>query len=164
MNKPHSPINQIYRDHHSWLYQWLRRRLNNSEDAADLAQDTFLRVLKRQEHLHFQQPRAILTIIAKGLLINWYQRKAIEKAYLEALATRPEVYEITPEQQVEAIEALCLINQLIQRLSLRQRQIFIWSQLEGITQQEIANRLGISTRTVMRDLVAVLAQCLAAIE
>lgn len=158
------PISDLYVNHHSWLYQWLKRRLNHSEDAADLAQDTFLRILKRQDSYYYDQPRALLTTVAKGILINWYQRKAIEKSYLEVLSTQPQCDEITPEQRLEAIEALCLIHQLLNKLSLRQRQVFIWSQLEGLAQQEIANRLGISTRTVMRDVVSVLAQCLAIME
>ncbi|ENW92163.1 MULTISPECIES: sigma-70 family RNA polymerase sigma factor [Acinetobacter] len=155
------PVNTLYRQHHSWLYQWLKRRLNHSEDAADLAHDTFIRILKRKDQLYFDQPRALLTTVAKGILINWYQRKSIEKAYLEALSSRPEYDEISPEQKISAIESLCLINQLLNQMPERQQQVFIWSQLEGLTQQEIANRLNISTRTVMRDLVAVLTQCLA---
>ncbi|EPF88115.1 ECF sigma factor FemI [Acinetobacter gyllenbergii] len=158
------PINTLYRHHHSWLYQWLKRRLNQSEDAADLAHDTFIRILKRKDQLYFDQPRALLTTVAKGLLINWYQRKSIEKAYLEALASRAEYDEITPEQKLSAIESLCLINQLLNQLPERQQQVFIWSQLEGLTQQEIATRLNISTRTVMRDLVTVLTQCLAVMD
>lgn len=155
------PINTLYRQHHSWLYQWLKRRLNHSEDAADLAHDTFIRILKRKDQLYFDQPRALLTTVAKGILINWYQRKSIERAYSEALSSRPEYDEISPEQKISAIESLCLINQLLNQMPERQQQVFIWSQLEGLTQQEIANRLNISTRTVMRDLVAVLTQCLA---
>lgn len=155
------PVNTLYRQHHSWLYQWLKRRLNHSEDAADLAHDTFIRILKRKDQLYFDQPRALLTTVAKGILINWYQRKSIEKAYLEALSSRPEYDEISPEQKISAIESLCLINQLLNQMPERQQQVFIWSQLEGLTQQEIANRLNISTRTVMRDLVSVLTQCLA---
>ncbi|NNP70077.1 sigma-70 family RNA polymerase sigma factor [Acinetobacter sp. Ac_5812] len=155
------PINTLYRQHHSWLYQWLKRRLNHSEDAADLAHDTFIRILKRKDQLYFDQPRALLTTVAKGILINWYQRKSIERAYLEALSSRPEYDEISPEQKISAIESLCLINQLLNQMPERQQQVFIWSQLEGLTQQEIANRLNISTRTVMRDLVTVLTQCLA---
>lgn len=154
-------IHNLYRNHHSWLYQWLKRRLNNSEDAADLAHDTFVRIIKRQNELYFDQPRAILTTVAKGILINWYQRKSIEKAYLESLLDRHEYDEITPEQKLAAIESLCLISQLLNQLPERQKKVFVWSQLEGLTQQEIATRLNVSTRTVMRDLVSVLAQCLA---
>ncbi|MDD3484875.1 sigma factor, partial [Azovibrio restrictus] len=37
------PLTRLYRDHHGWLQGWLRRRLGNAHEAADLAQDTFLR-------------------------------------------------------------------------------------------------------------------------
>ncbi|EPF75636.1 sigma-70 family RNA polymerase sigma factor [Acinetobacter rudis] len=157
-------IHQLYQGHHTWLYQWFKRRLNNSEDAADLAQDTFLRIMKRQEALHFEQPRAILTTVAKGILFNWYKRQEIEKAYLEALENRPEEYERSPEHVVEAVEALFLISELLDQFSDRERQIFLWSQLDGISQVEIAKRLNISTRTVMRDLTKVLSKCISIIE
>lgn len=157
-------IHQLYQGHHTWLYQWFKRRLNNSEDAADLAQDTFLRIMKRQEALHFEQPRAILTTVAKGILFNWYKRQEIEKAYLEALENRPEEYERSPEHVVEAVEALFLISELLDQFSDRERQIFLWSQLDGIPQVEIAKRLNISTRTVMRDLTKVLSKCISIIE
>ena len=157
-------IHQLYQGHHTWLYQWFKRRLNNSEDAADLAQDTFLRIMKRQEALHFEQPRAILTTVAKGILFNWYKRQEIEKAYLEALENRPEEYERSSEHVVEAVEALFLISELLDQFSDRERQIFLWSQLDGISQVEIAKRLNISTRTVMRDLTKVLSKCISIIE
>ena len=38
----------LYRQQHSWLTRWLRLRLNCSQSAADLAQDTFLRLLNKQ--------------------------------------------------------------------------------------------------------------------
>ncbi|MCW5618761.1 MAG: hypothetical protein KIS65_06080 [Nitrosomonas sp.] len=37
-------IHVLYTDHHSWLYSWLRRKLGNACDAADLAHDTLLRL------------------------------------------------------------------------------------------------------------------------
>ncbi|MCH1999596.1 RNA polymerase subunit sigma, partial [Achromobacter xylosoxidans] len=40
---PTDTVTQIYREHHGWLSAWLRKKLGNSFDAADLAHDTFLR-------------------------------------------------------------------------------------------------------------------------
>ena len=41
----HRELGRLYRDHHGWLRGWLLRRLNVPAEAADLAQDTFLRLL-----------------------------------------------------------------------------------------------------------------------
>ena len=38
----------LYSTHHGWLHNWLRAKLGNSFDAADLAQDTFIRVLRHR--------------------------------------------------------------------------------------------------------------------
>lgn len=157
-------LGTLYKNHYAWLHAWLKKRLNNSHIAADLAQDTFVRILTKQEKLNFSQPQALLTTVARGILINWYQRQAIEQAYLDVLAAQPEQYIPSPEQQLQSIESLTLIFQVLANLSERQRQIFIWSQLEGLTQQDIAQRLNISTRTVIRDLSLAMTQCLCAID
>ncbi|MGV8294512.1 sigma factor, partial [Pseudomonas aeruginosa] len=39
------PIEVLYGDHHGWLRGWLRKRLGNAFDAADLAHDTYVRIL-----------------------------------------------------------------------------------------------------------------------
>ncbi len=41
----HDAVSHLYQDHHGWLQGWLRRRLGCAENAADLAQDTFARLL-----------------------------------------------------------------------------------------------------------------------
>ena len=41
----HSALHRLYSEHNGWLKGWLRVRLGNAADAADLAQDTFIRVM-----------------------------------------------------------------------------------------------------------------------
>ncbi|MCP6237237.1 RNA polymerase subunit sigma, partial [Klebsiella pneumoniae] len=77
-------------DHHGWLSNWLRRRLGCPQNAADLAQDTFLRLLTAREQPVILEPRAFLTTIARRVLANHFRRQEIERAYLEALAAQPE--------------------------------------------------------------------------
>ncbi|AXM96565.1 sigma factor [Pseudomonas plecoglossicida] len=51
----------VYTEHNTWLKQWLYRKLGCSAQAADLAQDTFLRILQSQQkaatHLTLQRTR-----------------------------------------------------------------------------------------------------------
>ena len=85
-------IHTLYNDHHGWLHAWLSRRLGNAWDAADLAHDTFLRLLGRRGGRDFgNEPRALLTHIAKGLVIDRWRRQDIEQAYLESIAHLPEL-------------------------------------------------------------------------
>ncbi len=83
-------LQRFYADHHRWLHGWLRRQLGCRDNAADLAQDTFVRLLAREQDLRaIREPRAYLHAIARGLLLNHWRRRRIEQAYLEALAARP---------------------------------------------------------------------------
>lgn len=40
-----SNIHHLYLKHHRWLYRWLQGKLGHEGDAADIAQDTFLRMM-----------------------------------------------------------------------------------------------------------------------
>lgn len=82
----------LYSDHHGWLLGWLRKRLGNAFDAADLTQDTYVRLLGRSgaEIQAIREPRALLMTIAQGLAANLYRKRCVEQAYLDALALIPE--------------------------------------------------------------------------
>jgi RNA polymerase sigma-70 factor (ECF subfamily) len=45
----HREVAALYTDHHGWLQGWLRRKVGNAFDAADLTQDTFVRILGVRE-------------------------------------------------------------------------------------------------------------------
>lgn len=83
-------VNNLYSSHQGWLRDWLRKRLGCSETAADLTQDTFIRLLLKENTPPLESPRAYLSTIAKGLMINHWQRQALEHAYLDFLAAQPE--------------------------------------------------------------------------
>jgi len=89
MSSPEFAVQALYSSHHGWLNAWLRARLGNAADAADLAQDTFVRLLQRTERLELKAPRAFLRTIARGLVIDHWRREEIERAYLETIAHLP---------------------------------------------------------------------------
>ncbi len=60
----------LYQQHHGWLHGWLRYKLGNAFDAADLTHDTFVRILAGRDIVAISQPRAYLTTVARGILIN----------------------------------------------------------------------------------------------
>jgi len=155
------PVEALYIDHHNWLYQWLRRRLGNSCDAADIAQDTFMRLLTRQQKDQVKEPRAYLSTIARGLVVDHWRRRELEQAWLETLAALPEAEMPSPENHALLLEALRQIDQMLDSLKPRMRQVFLMAQLDGLTCPQIALRLGISRSTVERDLATALRACYA---
>ena len=51
------------------------RRILTIDNAADLAQDTFVRLLQRREQLQLNAPRAFLRTVARGLVIDHWRRE-----------------------------------------------------------------------------------------
>lgn len=163
-----SPLQQqvhaLYSDHHGWLQRWLRGRLGNSADAADLAQDTFVRILGARDILPLREPRAYLTRIARHLLIDHHRRHSLELAYLDALALLPEVVAPSPEQRHIILETLHEIDAMLDGLPAKARSAFLLAQLEGLTYADIAQRLQVSERTVKRYMAQALQQCILLIQ
>ena len=150
---PEQTFHDLYRDHRSWLEGWLRRRMGNGSDAADLSQDTFVRLLASSQRIaDLQEPRAYLATVGKRLLANFYQRRSLEQAYLDALALLPEDCVPSPEQRWILLETLQALDELLDGLPGPVRRAFLLSQLEGLGYQAIAERLQVSERPIKRSM------------
>ena len=150
----------LYRQQHSWLQNWLRRRLNCSQSAADLAQDTFMRLLAKEQVPELHAPRTFLAKVAQSVLSNHYRRQKLERAYLEALAAMPARVAPSVETQAILLETLVALDAALEGLERPVRQAFLWSQVDGLGHAEIAGRLDISITTVKRYIIKGGAMCI----
>lgn len=150
----------LYSDHHGWLLGWLRKRLGNAFDAADLTQDTYVRLLGRSgaEIQAIREPRALLMTIAQGLAANLYRKRCVEQAYLDALALMPEAVAQSPEHRAIVLQTLVEVDRLLALLPLPVRQAFLLSQIDGMRQADIAAELGLSVPTVRRHIARAVVQ------
>ncbi|WP_432261996.1 sigma-70 family RNA polymerase sigma factor [Cupriavidus sp. TMH.W2] len=162
MGAADTTINQqlhvLYCNHHRWLQGWLRRQLGNACDAADLAQDVFLRLLRR-EPCDIREPRTYLSTIARGLVIEHWRRRELELAWLETLAQLPEAQAPSPESRLQFLETLIAIDRILDALKPQVRTAFLWAQLEGLTCRQIGERLGVSLATAERYVATALRHC-----
>ncbi|WP_027014232.1 sigma-70 family RNA polymerase sigma factor [Comamonas composti] len=146
-------LHTLYSDHHGWLQSWLRRRLGHAGDAADLAHDTFLRILLTGRTPEAGQSRAHLTQVAKGLVIDLHRRRLVEAAYLEALAHLSQAQAPSAEQRALVIEDLLLVDRVLAALPAKVREVFLLSQIDGLTYTQIAEAMGISFGTVRKYML-----------
>ena len=156
---PQYDIGTLYSDHHGWLQGWLRRKLGNAGDAADLAQDTFIRVLGKREAPDVRAPRAYLSTIARALVADFFRRQDLERNYLDVLAALPEQHMPSPEERALILEALTAIDAMLDGMKPAVRQAFLLSQLEGLTYAEIAVQLGVTVRTVNNYMRSAIEHC-----
>lgn len=150
----------LYQEHHSWLWHWIKSRLDCDEQALDLTQETFIKLLVQGRAGDLYAPKAYLSSIARGLLVDLFRRRSVEKAYLDALQLQPEQHAISTELQHSILETLMEIDQMLDSMSERGRQIFLMAQLDGLSYVEISRRLGISVNTVRKHFIRAMTQCL----
>ncbi|MHC2146862.1 MULTISPECIES: RNA polymerase sigma factor [Pseudomonas] len=160
VQSPHSElVGTLYRDHRSWLLGWLRRNIACAERAEDLSQDTFVRLLGRDQLPPPREPRAFLLAIARGLLFDHFRRAALEQAYLAELMLIPEAEQPSPEEQHLILEDLKAIDRLLGKLSSKARAAFLYNRLDGLNHAQIAERLGVSVSRVRQYLAQGMRQC-----
>ncbi|VVP56006.1 MULTISPECIES: RNA polymerase sigma factor [Pseudomonas] len=152
-------VGALYRDHRGWLLAWLRRSVACPQRAEDLSQDTFVRLLGREELKAPREPRAFLVAIAKGLLFDYFRRAALEQAYLTELMLIPEAEQPSVEEQQMILEDLKTIDRLLGKLSSKARAAFLYNRLDGLGHAEIAERLGVSVPRVRQYLAQGVRQC-----
>lgn len=155
-------VQALYEAHHGWLVALLRRRLQCRDGAADLAHDTFVRVLQKPEALPaVREPRAYLTTIARGLLCDHWRRRSLEQAWLDTLAALPDELAPSPEDTLAIRQTLQQLDDLLSHLAPKAREVFVLSQLQGLGYAQIAQQVGVSERSVKRYMAQGFELCLA---
>ena len=158
----------LYNDHHCWLRGWLHKKLGCTEQAADIVQDTFLRVLQKRKKNDvlpdMHNPRAYLTTVAGRLMYDLFRRQALEKAYLDALVGLPEQVAHSPEELHQVYQVLCELDEVLDGLKPIVRKVFLLSQLQGLTYTAIAQQLSVCERSVKRYMATAFEECLMVME
>lgn len=156
---PRQGIESLYAEHHGWLRSWLRRRLGDAWDAADLAHDTYLRILHTGRLPEPHQSRQHLAQIARCLVIDLHRRRQIEAAYLETIVHLPRPQAPSEEARALVIEALVEIDAILNQLPAKAREALLLCKLDGLPYSDIATRLGVSVSSVKKYIAAALLAC-----
>ncbi|GLK87831.1 hypothetical protein GCM10017655_08930 [Pseudomonas turukhanskensis] len=109
---------------------------------------------------HLQEPRHFLVTVAKRVMVDHLRRRAIEQAYLQALALQPPAEEVSPETRLLMVETLLALDAMLDGLGHKTKQAFLLSQLEGLGYSEIAKRLGVSVSSVTKYMAKATEHCL----
>jgi len=141
-------VGALFRAHYSWLCARLRRYPVASSSVEDIAAETFLQLLESPGLTPIREPRALLTTIAHRLIFQLWRRRDLERQHLEQLQHNDRQQAISPEEQAQLAQALNGLESTLDRLPDKVRAAFLLSRVDGLTYPQIADRLGISQRSV----------------
>lgn len=165
MDKP--PSNRVslaYQTTYGQLVSFFRKRLDNASDANDLSQDVFALWLKRAQDTPVQHPRAFLFKIAHRVLIDHWrassqQRQLCDNDIDEIQVQASAPAEGEPHALLEQQQRLRRLEEALETLSPRRREAFLLHRFDGLSQTEVAERMGISVSMVEKHIAGALLHC-----
>lgn len=151
----------LVRRYHAKLLKFLSVRLHDHNDVADVAQDTYVRLLRVRGKRSAEDLRRMLFRTAENLLNNHWRWKRVRKIDSQLTIDELEIAddEPGPDRQLEAQERLQRLRAVILAMPPKRRIVFTLSRIEGLTNLEIAQRCGISVKAVEKHIASALCEC-----
>lgn len=154
-------VHELQRSEEGRLRRFFMRRFRNATEAADATQETFLRMLDAPSKTIIENPQAYLFQIAKSVARITSARLAADSGlFLPAIIGENQA-EDAPDQEriVNGRQSLLLLAKAIEKLPNRCQEVFILSRLHGLSNGEIADKLGISRNMVEKHIIKALIHC-----
>jgi RNA polymerase sigma factor (sigma-70 family) len=151
-----------FEQYHAGLHRFLMRRLRSTQNAQDLAQETYLRLLRMDNHELVRKPQAYVYRIASNLVYEFILRERNEPVAFDSEALERAAESASAPATADACEALSASQQLeslLGELPPLYRAVFVLRKRDGMSYSEIARSLDISVHTVKKYLARAVAQC-----
>ena len=148
--------------HKDYLRNWLSSRFSAVKDPEDVVQESYARLFKYHQTGPVVNIRAFLFVTARNLALNEIRRYGYEnRSVLLADSMFEHSTTALPIQNKStcSAEEVELLMEAIQSLPKRCRQVFTLRKIYGLSQREIAERLGMSINTVQNQGVIGLRKC-----
>lgn len=152
----------VFRENYQELLRFLTRRTGDAERAADLAQETFVRLSAMPAAtVDIENPRAFVYRVAGNLAIDAMRRES----RLQATFVAPDAGNVVPDSRPTP-EGVALARDQLRRLEValdelppNPRLALLLNRVEGRTFAEIARQLGVSQSMVAKYLAQALRHC-----
>jgi RNA polymerase sigma-70 factor (ECF subfamily) len=155
-------VHETIRRYHDSLIRFLRQRLRVKEDAADIAQEAYIRMMQYEGSRKIQSPSSMLFRIAINVAndVGRYEQvhRVADQLSIDGLELAS--HEPSAEREIAAREDLEILYRVIEQLPPKRRQVFLLSRVERMTYPQIAAHCGISVKMVEKHISQALAVCM----
>jgi RNA polymerase sigma factor (sigma-70 family) len=153
-------VTLLFNKYRGALLRHVGKFTGSREDAADIVQDTYLRVMNRVSVSRFDaETRSYLFQTATNLARDHFRRQSfrahapLEDVPVDALRAS----ELTPEQNLAASQMSRALRAAIQAMPPQTRTVFLLARTREQSYEQIATQLGIGRRTVERRMAEAMA-------
>ncbi|GAB1415424.1 RNA polymerase sigma-70 factor [Paludibacter sp.] len=154
----------LFLHYHPKLVYFITGFIKNNEQARDMAQDIFLSIWNDKEKFsQVKSFKAYLFKMAKNVICNYYDHIVVDEKFVAEQLARPAEFE-NSEDIIIARQLQDMIDIAVSRMPPQRKQIYTMSRIDGLSNNEIAEKLNINKRTVENHLTAALADIRKAIK
>jgi len=146
-------LKSLVQDNHQSLIRYLRRRLGDSDDVADLAQDLYCQIARQPDVAAIKQPRAYLFQAARNLIFNRNQNRRYrnadahfsidDTAEADVVCAAP-----SPERVTQSRQELAIVEAALKELSPKCRTVFLMVRFEGRSYKEAAAHMELTVKSI----------------
>lgn len=159
---PHQPPSlgeiaaQEYREH---LQRFLVRRIRRAQDVQDLSQEVYLRLLRIQEPGYLREPLAYLYRTASNVVYEFLRSRREHVLFDSEVADRVAATTEQPRSGELAEQLSCEreVERVLATLPPLQKAILVLQKRDGLSYEEIGQKLSLSVHTVEKYLFRALA-------
>jgi len=161
LHAPHRArvIQDLYFHHHQSLCGYLRSKLNSADEAEDIAQEAYLRLLQMDGTKHVDLLHAYLFRIATNLVVDRARRKHVRT--LHQLTHWADPYPVAPQPEGVAMagQALQIAQTTIHGMSTKRRRAFERNVLLGRSAGQVAAEMDVSVKMIEKHVSLARAEC-----
>lgn len=146
----YTSYNKLFVRYYSRLCYYVYRMLMDKEDAEDVVQELFLTLWNNRKKIEINENvSGYLYRMAKNMALNHIRS---ETNYRSVLENREEPLSYYEENQLESEEFRIALNDCINHLPDRCKEVLLLHRVKGLKQKEIADQLSISVKTIKNQI------------
>ena len=140
---------EIYERYGMVIYYKINQMLRDEESAKDVVQDVFMNLWSNSEQVKEEANLpGYLYVSSRNRVFNLIEKGKTRSDYLSSIASYADEASTDTMDKLDARELMSIIAKEIAKLPPKMRQVFELSRIESLSHSEIAERLGISEKTV----------------
>ena len=159
-----SGLARLFEEHNAVLIHLLRAKLHSDQEARDVAQEAYVRMLQLDRLGTVSYLRAYLFRTALNIATDRLRMDGVRRAAHRDLAFESRIDELSPERAVAATDELAAVRRAMETLPPKMRQAFLLHGFAELDLSEVAARMGLSERSVRNFIADALVCCREALD
>jgi RNA polymerase sigma factor (sigma-70 family) len=158
-------ISRLFSEHNDSLIQFLATRLRSVQEAKEVAQEAYVRLLSLEDSGAVSFLRAFLFKTAANLAVDRIRSRNRQRQALDAgLGDEAREAPPTPDREAATAQEVEIVRRLIGELPPKCRRAFLLHRVHGAEFSEIAKEMGLSERMVRHYVLRAVLYCRAGLD